>query len=98
MLSHHLGALTTMRGQASDLGSNWLLTRNLNFTRDYLAAIQTVTEADVLRLTEKYFTRQNLSITSLNPKGALGLKRESAQPALADEIQKFTLSNGLRIL
>src|SRR5437763_12862577 len=29
-LSHHLGALTTMRGQASDLGSNWFLTRNLN--------------------------------------------------------------------
>ena len=25
-LSHHLGALTTMRGQASDIGSNWLLT------------------------------------------------------------------------
>src|SRR5438034_6766326 len=27
-LSHHLDALTTMRGQASDIGSNWLLTRN----------------------------------------------------------------------
>src|ERR1043166_5180289 len=35
-LSHHLHALTTMRGQASDIGSNWLLTRNLNFSRDYL--------------------------------------------------------------
>jgi hypothetical protein len=33
-LSHHLGALTTMRGQASDIGSNWLLTSNLNFSRD----------------------------------------------------------------
>src|ERR1700751_1889772 len=32
-LSHHLGALTTMRGQASDIGSNWLLTRDLNFIR-----------------------------------------------------------------
>ena len=40
-LSHHLAALTTMRGQASDLGSNWFLTRNLNFTRDYLEAAQT---------------------------------------------------------
>src|SRR6266550_1605889 len=26
-LSHHLGARTTMRGEASDIGSNWLLTR-----------------------------------------------------------------------
>src|SRR5947207_12296946 len=38
--SHHLNTLTTMRGQASDVGSNWLLTRNLNFSRDYLAAVQ----------------------------------------------------------
>src|SRR6266480_4575415 len=35
-LSQHLGALTTMRGQASDIGSNWLLTRDLNFSRHYL--------------------------------------------------------------
>ncbi|RYD69269.1 MAG: insulinase family protein, partial [Verrucomicrobiaceae bacterium] len=34
-LSHQLQAVTTMRGKASDLGSNWLLTRNLNFSRDY---------------------------------------------------------------
>src|SRR5207253_3242741 len=29
LLSHSLGGLTTMRGQATDLGSNWLVTRNL---------------------------------------------------------------------
>ena len=49
-LSHHLGALTTMRGQASDLGSNWLLTRNLNFSRDYLDAVQKVTLDDIKRV------------------------------------------------
>src|SRR6476620_6725150 len=48
-LSHHLGALTTMRGQASDRGSNWFLTRNLNFTRDYLAAVQKITSDDIRR-------------------------------------------------
>ena len=49
-LSHHLGTLTTMRGQASDLGSNWFLTRNLNFSRDYLDAIQKVTLEDIRRV------------------------------------------------
>ena len=39
-----------MRGQASDLGSNWLLTRNLNFSRDYLDAIQKVTLDDIRRV------------------------------------------------
>src|SRR5204862_5234572 len=69
-LSHHLGALTTMRGQASDLGSNWFLTRNLNFTRDYLDAAQKITADDVRRVAAKYLVDDNLTITSLNPKTA----------------------------
>ena len=98
LLSHHLGTLTTMRGQASDLGSNWLLTRNLNFSRDYLDAIQKVTLDDIRRVTQHYLTSDNLTITSLNPKGALGAKAESAKAISAGEIQKFELSNGLRVL
>ena len=96
--SHHLCSLTTMRGQASDLGGNWLLTRNLNFTRDYLAAVRTVTGDDVLRVAGKYFTHENLTVTSLNPKGALSLTSDKASRAAVGEIQKFTLRNGLRIL
>jgi zinc protease len=97
-LSHHLHTLTTMRGQASDLGSNWLLTRNLNFSRDYLAAVQKVTLDDIRRVASTYLTEQNLSVISLNPKGSLGGKAEAAQPVVAAEIQKFELANGLRIL
>ena len=98
LLSHHLGTLTTMRGQASDLGSNWFLTRNLNFSRDYLDAIQKVTLDDIRRVTQHYLTSDNLTITSLNPKGALGAKAESAKAISAGEIQKFELANGLRVL
>ena len=97
-LSHHLGTLTTMRGQASDLGSNWLLTRNLNFSRDYLDAIQKVTLDDIRRVAQHYLTSDNLTITSLNPKGALSAKAESAKAISAGEIQKFELANGLRVL
>jgi zinc protease len=97
-LSHHLGALTTMRGQASDLGSNWLLTRNLNFSRDYLDAVQRVTLDDIRRVAAQYLTNQNLTVTSLNPKGSLLAKAEAAKPVTAGEIQKFELSNGLRVL
>jgi len=98
LLSHHLDSLTTMRGQASDIGSNWLLTRNLNFSRDYLAAVQKVTREDIYRVAGKYLVEQNLTIVSLNPKGSLGRKAEGAKPVAAREIQKFELSNGLRIL
>ena len=97
-LSHHLGALTTMRGQASDIGSNWLLTRNLNFSRDYLDAVQKVKLDDIKRVAATYLTNDNLTAVSLNPKGSLVAKAEGAKPISAGEIQKFELSNGLRIL
>ena len=98
MLSHHLGALTTMRGQASDVGSNWLLTRDLNFSRHYLDAIQKVTLDDIKRVAAQYLTENNLTVISLNPKGSLAAKTEGPKAAAAGEIQKFELSNGLRLL
>src|SRR5437867_7685319 len=97
-LSHHLGALTTMRGQASDIGSNWLLTRNLNFSRDYLDAAQKVTLDDIKRVAARYLTDQNLTVVSLNPKSSLTAKTEAAKPVGVGEVQKFELSNGLRLL
>lgn len=98
LLSHHLGSLTTMRGQASDIGSNWLLTRNLNFSRDYLDAVQKVTLEDVRRVAQRYLIDDNLTVVSLNPKGSQAAKAENAKPISAGEIQKFELTNGLRVL
>ena len=97
-LSHQLGSLTTMRGQASDIGSNWFLTRNLNFSRDYLDAIQKVTLEDVQRVAQKYLVDDNLTVVSLNPKGSLTERAAGAAPKTAGEIQKIELSNGLRLL
>jgi len=97
-LSQHLGALTTMRGQASDIGSNWLLTRDLNFSRHYLDAVQQVTLDDVKRVAKTYLTENNLTVVSLNPKGSLSGKAELVKPVAAGEVQKFELSNGLRLL
>src|SRR6202030_4353197 len=96
-LSHHLDALTTMRGQAGDLGSNWLLTRNLNFSRDYLTAVQKVTLDDIRRVAAKYLVDQNLTVASLDPKSSLVAKEEGVRGAIATPIQKFELPNGLRV-
>ncbi|MFZ0917005.1 MAG: pitrilysin family protein [Candidatus Udaeobacter sp.] len=97
-LSHQLGALTTMRGQASDIGSNWLLTRDLNFSRHYLDAVQKVTLDDIKRVAANYLTENNLTVISLDPKGSLTGKAETEKPVTAGEVQKFDLSNGLRLL
>jgi hypothetical protein len=43
-------------------------------------------------------TENNLTVVSLNPKGSLSGKAEPVKPVAAGEIQKFELSNGLRLL
>jgi zinc protease len=97
-LGSHLGSLTTMRGKASDLGSSWLLTRNLNFSNEYLTGLQRVTPADIQRVLETYFHDDNLSVSSLNPLGSLRKAASEKPPSAAGEIQKFLLPNGLRLL
>jgi zinc protease len=97
-LIHQLNAVTTMRGKAGDLGANWLLARNLNLSRDYLAAIQRVTDADIRRVAATYCTDANLTITSLNPEGTLTRRATQVATSAAGAIQKFELPNGLRLL
>lgn len=97
-LSGHINNLATTRGRASDIGSNWLLTRNFHFTRDYLAGLQSVTSADILRVAQNYFTDRNLTITSLNPPGTLAVSATEAAAPSAGALQKFDLANGLRLI
>ena len=97
-LSHQLGNLVTMRGQASDLGSNWLLTRNLNFSRDYLELVQRVPLEQVRAVAGRYLIDDNLTVVSLNPSGSLASRSETAPALQAGQVQKFTLTNGLRLL
>src|SRR4029450_3856792 len=87
-----------MRRQSSDIGSTWLRTRDLNFSPEYLDAVQKVTLDDVKRVAKTYLTENNLTVVSLNPKGSLTGKAEAVKPVAAGEIQKFELSNGLRLL
>ncbi len=98
ILSSQLNALTTTRGVASDVGSNWLLTKNLNFSKQYLDAIGKVTAADVQRVAKEYLSPDRLNVTSLNPPGSLAKAESTAPEVQASDIQKFTLSNGLRLL
>jgi zinc protease len=97
-LASGLYDLTTMRGQASDLGSNWMATGNLDFTSGYLEAIQRVTAADVRRVAEIYLIDQSLSIVSLNPKGRQVERSPSLQSCSQGRISHHTLSNGLLLL
>ena len=63
--SHYLDGLKTMAGQASDIANNEFLLGDPNYSRIYLENLRKVTLDDLQRVIRKYFTDNNLTITSL---------------------------------
>ncbi len=98
LLASQLSQLTTMRGKASDLGSNWLLTRNLNFSADYLDAINKTTVDDLQRVARTYLRSDTVSATSLNPVGSLTNDVAPVETNVDKTLKAFTLPNGLRLI
>ena len=96
--SQFLDRLKTMQGQASDIAHNELLVGDPNFSRVYLENLRKVTRNDLPRAIRKYFTDDNLTITSLNPPGTLDKTPAAAAARTEIEIEKFELPNGLRLL
>ncbi len=88
--------LTTASGRASDLASNWHEARDLDFTRRYLAAIQSVTPAD-LRRAAASLTERNLTLTILDPHAAPPPARGANAARKAGDIETHVLPNGLRL-
>lgn len=100
-LSSELHNLMDTHGRAAQLGSNWLTTRNLNFSYDYLNAVQKVTAVDVQKVARKYLQLVALNVTELNPKGTSQREaHEGSVPKtpLQRTVKKFSLTNGLRVL
>ena len=64
LASQFSSSLESTKGQASDLGGNWLLTKNVNFSKDYLDEIAKVTPADLQRVANKYLRDDHANVTS----------------------------------
>ena len=74
------------------------MTRNLNFTRDYLEAVQKVSLDDIQRVARQYLTEENQTVVSLNPRGTFAAEKSESSVLNASPVVKFELSNGLRLL
>ncbi len=97
-LSSQFSTLTTVRGQASDLGSNWITARNLDFTADYVDQLQTVTCEDISNVAKKYLTPFALTDVSLNPTGTVEKPADTRKAERSDDIRKIVLPSGLTVL
>ena len=90
--------LTTASGRASDLGSNWHEARNLDFTRDYLAALSALKLEDLKSAGRKYLRPDRLTVTSLDPETEAKPDFQIQTGAAAEPVREHTLSNGLKVL
>jgi len=89
-------SLTTASGRASDLASNWHEARDLNYTRNYLALIQAVTDADVRRVVIGLGT-ERMSLTVLDPEDAAPPARTAKAKRSRPDIESLTLPNGIQL-
>jgi zinc protease len=97
-VSATLSARKTMEGQAQNLGGNWLAANDLNFSERYLAAVKNVSHADVQRVARHYLTAENRTLYALLPNGTSPKIFAAVEKNTDHPVQKFTLSNGLRLL
>lgn len=86
-------SLTSASGRATDLASNWHETRDLDFTRRYLAELDAVTAAEVRRVVQNLdATRSTISI--LDPEDAPPPAATRPAARKKPEPECFTLPNG----
>lgn len=90
--------LATASGRASDLASNWHQTRNLDYTRDFVTHLETVTTADLHRVTKTYLSPNRVTVVTLDPENSKTETQPEASITEKTEVQEHTLSNGLRVL
>lgn len=99
ILSNQFSILTNCSARASDLASNWHLTRNLDHTADYLEKIHTVSTDDLLRVARHYLLDDStLTISSVDPHDAVATSSEPSATASQAAITQHQLSNSATLL
>lgn len=95
-LVSQLESLFTVQGQASDIGSNWAVTRNVDFTKEYIRRISLVGTDEVIDVAKRYLIEDSLSVIEV------GNKKERKKEIFINTDTKkktvnHTLSNGLKV-
>ena len=97
VLGAQFSTFTDMRGQASDIGANWLLARHPDLTRDYVEAVQRVGCEAVREIAATWLHPDRMTSVALLPERPVKASR-SGTAKRSEDIRKIELSNGLTVL
>lgn len=98
VLSSQFSTLTDMRGQASDLGMNWLHTRNPDFTRDYVRAVNELTTDQLREAAARHLPSDTFTSVELCPPGEARPAARRTHGTRGDDFRRLELDNGLTVL
>jgi zinc protease len=88
--------LQTVKGVASDIGLNWLYTRNLHFNQRYLLRVQSVPSDEVHRVFDRYLYDDNLTVATLQPQSSVVSRRARIVAERPPEMR--VLPNGIPVV
>ena len=104
VLSAFLSGLESMSGQASDIGSSWMLTRDPDFSETYVQKVQNLTEPQLVQVAKKYLVPNRLTQVAVHPKippqkmDTPRKEEDGSQTPAQAKIFRKQLENGVRIL
>ncbi|MEY5019239.1 MAG: hypothetical protein RLZ22_327 [Verrucomicrobiota bacterium] len=96
IITSQFRSLTSASGRASDLASNWLEARDLDFTRRQIEAIKLINENDIRRAATR-LTRERMIHTVIDPLDTPTPSQIASIHREKTEASVHTLPNGLRI-
>ena len=96
-LVSQIESLVTVQGQASDLGSNWSVTRNLSFTKEYLRRVSSVELNDISVVARKYLDDSSLNVVEVGPECSPKAPNVFTGKSFSN-IKNFEMGNGLRVI
>jgi zinc protease len=100
VISSYVFSRQRQASYAADLGVSQLLTGDIDFSDHYTQGVKSVTADDLIRVADKYITRNNMTKVSLIPAGSAqkAMGKDTDARDMSRKVSKKTLRNRIRVL
>ena len=98
MVASHVRSQQSVESVSETLGSDYLTTGDVAFSRNYTRRIRAVTAEQVRRVARGYFTFDRMAVTRLVPPGVADAAGAGGKAVRKGEAVTFKLPNGLRVV
>ncbi len=98
VLVDYLKGKESVTSYAADIGINWVMTDNVNFSGYYVENIKKVKKEDIYRVLKKYFNNNNLTLIELLPSSLKNNINKFNKDKSKSKIKEVTLKNKIKVL